>query len=297
MLIPSLLSCSKPPEYAEIEVRFKELVEASYAINEIFFGEGLATYERVDDPKSSTAVIEIPYTDENGNEAVRKVWYYYTIDDTHSVIAHRDSYLKDFSYAVKLREETSVSELKATFPLPEGEAEDGYYSEIYRDTTKGIFCYSIPYTEKHYDFYYSASDPKIYDYVRYDSPYQSIDSIKIAAEQVYSMDYLNAVYETMFVGTSSIENTSGLATLSARYIEYGDDTGNALLMKSNTYEPLIKEKRLYDFSTAEIVRKSNKNFVTIQIDSYLESSPDQRLAVKLTMVKQNNIWYLDSATY
>ena len=50
MMLPAFVSCSKPPEYSEIEARFKELVEASYAINDIFFGEGLATYERVYEP-------------------------------------------------------------------------------------------------------------------------------------------------------------------------------------------------------------------------------------------------------
>ena len=46
-------SCSKPPEYAEIEDRFIELVEASYEINKVLFGNGLPTYERVYDPRLS----------------------------------------------------------------------------------------------------------------------------------------------------------------------------------------------------------------------------------------------------
>ena len=293
MLMPSILSCSKAPEYAEIESRFKELVEASYEINKIFFGDGLDTYERVYDPKSSTKVLEIP----NGDGEARKVWYYYTSDTENKIIAYRDSYLKPFSYALQTREALDKSDLAAKFPTTEGNASADYYSELYADTTQGIYCYSIPYEEKHYDLYYSTSDPEDYDYVVFDSGYNGISEIKAAAEKVYSRDYLSDVYEMLFDGATVENATSGVVVMSPRYIEHADDLGTLYLMKSNTYEPLIKEKRIFDFSTAEIVRKSNRNFVTIQIESYLESSPENRLTVKLTMTKQNGEWLLDSATY
>ena len=297
--LSSLVSCSSHPEYAEIEPRLKELVEASYEINSIFFGEGLPTYERVYDPKSSTEVIEVKDTDSEGAEISKKVWYYYTEDTENRVIAYRDSYLKPFIYALRSAERISEDELKARFPLADGENGEGYYSQIYEDTTQGIFCYSIPYAEKTYDLYYTESDPKEYDYVKFDAPYKSINEIKAVAEKVYSAEYLDAVYQTMFVGTTSIENTSGLNTLSARYSEKSDEYGSVVLMKSNTYEPLISEKRLYNFDSAEIVRKSNKNYLTIEIDSYLESSPDKILRIKLTMSRseRDGKWYLDSATY
>ncbi|MBO5305295.1 MAG: hypothetical protein J6B12_00890 [Clostridia bacterium] len=44
MILP-LSSCGAP-ELDEVKDRFKELIEQSYAINEIFFGAGLETYER-----------------------------------------------------------------------------------------------------------------------------------------------------------------------------------------------------------------------------------------------------------
>lgn len=297
MLVPSLFSCSNAPELREIEPRLKELVEASYEINDIFFGDGLDTYLRVTDPKSSTDVIEIPYVDENGVSAKRKVWYYYAIDEENKVIAYRDSYLKNFSYALESKEELSKNTLQEKFPLPDGADAGAFYETIYTDTTKGIYCYSIPYEEPHFDFYYSAADPKEYDYVSFEEEYQTIDSIKEAAEAVYSAEYLADIYDTMFVGSSEIENAGGLATLSPRYIEYTDDMGTAYLMKSNTYEPLISERRIYDFSTAEIVKRSNSKYLTVQIESYLESAPDDRLTVKLTMTLQDGEWYLDSATY
>jgi peptide methionine sulfoxide reductase MsrA len=293
LLLPSLLSCSRPPEYAEIEPRLKELVEASYEVNAIFFGAGLETYERVYDPKSSTKVLDIP----NGDGEARKVWYYYTSDEENKIIAYRDSYLKAFSYALQSKDALDKDALMAKFPATEGYSAEDYYAEIYADTTQGIYCYSIPYEEKHYDLYYTSADPEGYDYVVFDSEYDSISSIKAAAEKVYSREYLADIYEMLFEG-ASIENiTSGVVVMSPRYIEHSDDLGTVYLMKSNTYEPLIGEKRVFDFSTAQIVRKSNRNFVTIEIESYLESKPEERLTVKLTMTKQNGEWLLDSATY
>lgn len=71
-LVPSLSACRKPPEFSEIEARLAELIEASYEINEIFFGEGLAVYEHVSDPKSSTEILR---DDETG-----KMTYYYELE-------------------------------------------------------------------------------------------------------------------------------------------------------------------------------------------------------------------------
>ena len=76
MLISSSMTlggCSKAPEYYEIEARFRELVEASYDVNKILFGEGLPTYERVYDRTVSSYEIYDSY-------------YYYEIDDEHEGI-------------------------------------------------------------------------------------------------------------------------------------------------------------------------------------------------------------------
>ena len=69
------------------------------------------------------------------------------------------------------------------------------------------------------------------------------------------------------------------------------------LMKSNQYEPLIHEVRQFDFSTAKIIRPANGEFVTITVDTYLPSAPEARLTVKMTMILQDGVWMLDSATY
>ena len=71
LILCSVTSCSRPPEYVEIESRFIELVEASYELNEILFGEGLPTYEKVYEKEYSAWQDK-----ENG-----RVWYYYELSD------------------------------------------------------------------------------------------------------------------------------------------------------------------------------------------------------------------------
>ncbi len=273
LLLSSAISfsgCSKPPEYSEIEERFKELVEASYEINKILFGEGLPTYERVYEPSINYYVNE----DE-------KRYYYYEIEDDElgKVVAYRLSTLITKPYSYLRVSDTPIDGLTAVYVNSEDE----------------LYYYSIEYTEKEYDFYYSDSDPDDYDYVSEQSEYQTVDQIKIAAEKIYSKDYLEAsVYEALFTGAVVSDNVSGL---SARYIEYQHSILGSVLMQSNTYKPLVSEKRIFDFSTAEMVKPSNKKLVNIEVETYLESSPEERVTVRVTMVLVNGEWYLDSGTY
>ena len=61
-------SCSAPPKYEDIEQRFKELMEKSYDLNVIIFGDGLPTYERLSDPRDSLEVYNTGeyYMDKDG---------------------------------------------------------------------------------------------------------------------------------------------------------------------------------------------------------------------------------------
>ena len=275
----SLCACAtKPPEYAEIEERFKELVLASGEINEIFFGEGLETFPRVVDPYSTLKVKIEEKVDESGETVKTYHYYYYITDETYGqVVAYRNSAIVPFTY-LEVRDE----------PYADREA---FYESAERD----VYAYEIEgYTEPEVELYYSDSDPENYDYVRYDEKYDSVTEIKKAAEMVYSKSYLDAIYTTMFVGGTGDTDTT---QFTARYIEYADEDGNVSLMKSNEYEPLITETRVFDFDTAEMIKPSNGKFVTISIESYLPSAPENRLTVKLTMILENGVWMLDSATY
>lgn len=269
MLAGVLTSCSAP-EYEEIEDRIIYLIEESYEVNEIIFGDGLETYERVYEPRITLY---------RGNE---KNYYYYELEDEElgSIIAYRGStdYKADYAYLLVTEDEREGDE-----PVFVG--------------SDGKYYYSIEYTEKEYDFYYTESSPAGYDYVKFDSEISSIAQIKELAESVYSKAYLeDVVYETLFIGAVSPEGVE-LDSLNARYTEYDDTELGTVLMKSNDYEKVSSEKRIFKYDTAEMVRPSNKNTVNVTMDTYLESAPDQIVSVRLTLIMQDGEWYLDSPTY
>ena len=266
MLLLTLTSCSRPPEFSEIQARLEELIEASYGVNEILFGKGPQVYPRVYENEF------LPYR--SGD----KLYYYYVINDESlgEIYVCKSTYQQTKRYLCK----TDVKD-------PEKQA-------IYE--SDGYFYYEIEYTEPTYDFYYRKdTDPAGYSYVKLDDEYGSIEAIKIYAETVYSDNYLKGVYEMLFTGAAVSEDASGVR--GARYFNYEDPDGRIWLMSADDYKPLVKEKRIYDMSTAKIVRPSRSDFVNIQIESYLESTPDTRVTVTLSMIKQNGEWMLDSATY
>ena len=171
-----------------------------------------------------------------------------------------------------------------------------YMGKLFDLEADGYFYYEIEYEEPTYDFYYRKdTDPTGYSYVKLDDEYGSVELIKMYAETVYSEGYLKGVYEMLFTGAAVSDDASGVR--GARYYNYEDPEGRVWLMSADDYTPLVKEKRVYDMSTAKIVRPSNKNFVNIEIESYLESTPDVRVKVTLSMIKQDGVWMLDSATY
>lgn len=334
----SLASCSKPPEYAEIEGRLKELVEASYDVNDILFGDGLEVYERVYEKDF------LVHKDSKTN----KVYYYYRIEDETlgEVYAYRHT---DILYFIRTETERSGEEhvyrdeqggyyYEITYNGAEMEKEVSSYKDpstektyyfykiadenygtvyeyrnqiikymvrervrrpegepIYENAELGYYYYEIDYVEKQYELYYDDEDPEGYSYVRFDEKYTSIDAIKIYAETVYSKQYLEGVYEMLFTGTITSDGSE--TTVGARYIDHEDSNGNVLLMQSDSYESMIKGKRLYDFSTAKVVKPGSSEFANVEIESYLEGEPDKRVTVTLSLVKQEGVWYLDSATY
>ena len=349
LLAASLVSCSKPPEFSEIEGRLRELIEASYEINELFFGEGLPTYERAYDPKDAMEILRaddgsrVTYYYELADEGLGRVVayrvatltysyaqildapdeareaifedaeqgiYVYAVDYTPAENAQkpekieniRDELENTITYYYEFTDATlgrmvahRTSDVGYTY-VQVTTAPDASRKALYENAADGVYAYEIPYVEPTYELYYTAKDPYDYDYVRNDAKYLTIASMQEAAEKVYSRDYLKAIYLTLFEGAAVNDNES-LDNLSARYFEYTDDTGMSSLMKSNTYKPLVTEKRIFDLTTAEIVRPKRKNFVTIRVESYLESTPDRRETIKLTMILQDGVWMLDSGTY
>ncbi|MBE6596932.1 MAG: hypothetical protein E7641_04595 [Ruminococcaceae bacterium] len=347
-ILAALTGCSKPPEYSEIEGRLKELIEASYGVNDILFGEGLPVYERVYEHEIKV------YRDKTDN----KTHYYYEINDAElgrmigykyteslyfvasetekvgetAVYENNGKYYYPIVYEEKELDEDGKEIEKTVSSYKDEESgvtyhfyviKDKKHGEVYKyndqrvkylkvsgerksesdleftDETSGKTYYisEVEYSEPSYDFYYSEDDPAGYSYVRADAKFVSVEGIKEYAESVYSAEYLAGVYEMLFTGAVvSEEDISG--RLGARYYNYQDEDGTVWLMESDEYDSLIKGKRIYDFSTAKVVRPGSKKYANIEIESYLEGQESQRLTVKLTLIKQDDgNWYLDTATY
>lgn len=290
----AIRSCSAPPKYEEIDARFRELIDASHEVNVILFGEGLPTYEHVSDPKSSTEVIRTGefIENENGEQKERLIYYYYTLDEENTVFAYRDSYLKDYTYALLSETKLDTDALKQKFPAKEGDSAT-YYTEIYANESEKRFCYTIPYEEKKYDYYYTVADDETYDYVRHDSMFFTIKDIKEKVETVYSDEYSNSIYGSVFEGTAA-----GDSVMTPKFIETTASNGSMMLAQSNTYGAMKVEKRVYLYETAKINKlSSNKNLVRITIDTYLPSNPKKIVEREITLVYENDNWYLGNPTF
>ncbi len=117
------------------------------------------------------------------------------------------------------------------------------------------------------------------------SHYITVDQIKSEAERIYSQDYLSAVYETAFEGVIS----SG-----SSYLRFFD---NGEWLYQNIYATDFElSDRIYDYSTLEIVRPSNAEYVNLTIDSYTITDRSVR-TLTLSLVFERGQWYLDSPTY
>ncbi len=270
ILLGALTSCSSAPKKEDVKGRLTELIEASYGVNDLLFGEGPDTYERVEDPKAS-----MKYFEAEGGQR----YYYFYIDDAEAgrILAYRTrAYGDDYEYL-------AVSEAEREGEVPVYFDGENYY-------------YAVEYVYRELEFYYDESFPQNYEVIRFDEDVKSVLEIKDYAAGVYSADYLRAIYETLFEGVMISEDTeSGLLT--ARYIEFEDSEGARWFMKSTDYEAPMTEKRIFDLSTATVARGSSKQRLRIDVESYLESAPENRLTVTLNLVMQDGEWYLDNGTY
>lgn len=330
----SFAGCSTPPEYAEVEARFIELINASFGVNEVLFGDGLPTYEKVYEPQ-----IKI-YRDKDD-----KVQYYYEIEDAElgTLYAWRTQSKKHYiASEEKLSDKTEIYsrdgvyyyEIEytggATGKVESFESEDGntYFYYVIEDAELGKifeyrrqivryftrseepkadktpdfenengYFYETEYTEKKYEFYYNSSCPDGYSFVRLDCEFKTTDDIKKYAESVYSAGYLKGVYEGLFVGNVILDENSS-AGHGARYSLYEDQNGTVWLVSLDNYEFKLAEPRVYDFSTARVVSPGSSDFVNIEIECYTASNPSDRETEIVSMVKQEDgKWYLDTPTY
>ena len=246
LLTLSVTSCGAGvPDVEEIKPRLTELIEASYEINDIFFGDGL---DRVDYEAEYQKII--------------------------------DSYADALSAAEK-----QLADAKEAVAKAANEEEKLAAEQKVKEAEKEVQKNTYMFTKEEFLAQYDTD--KTYAPIVSDK-YVTVNDIKDAAEKVYSSSYLMSIYETMFVGYIE-QGVNDI--IYARY--YDSPDGLKMLKESDVW---ITEKRIYDYDSMEIVRPSKANRITVEIDSYLEGS-EEHLTVRLSLVKQDGEWYLDSPTY
>ena len=131
-----------------------------------------------------------------------------------------------------------------------------------------------------------------YEYAREESNFYFAESIRDAAEKVYSKDYLKNVYASIFDG---IRTTTGV-TLYARYMESAERNG--ALSQSLAAEGLSLTPRIYRYSTMRVESGSRSDYALVTMETYLPGSGTPEItSVTLSLVKQNGAWYLNAPTY
>ena len=146
-----------------------------------------------------------------------------------------------------------------------------YERESFLSDKKGVY----------YDDKYTT-----YERVMENSRYLTVNEIKEKAEKIYSTEYLKAMYETAFQGVMT-----GSSSAYMRFYESED------WLYQNLYATDFDlSERIYDYSSMQIVKPSNSEYVNITIDTYtLEDKTVKNIS--LTFVYENGDWYLDSPTY
>ena len=277
ILAGGLISCSNPPELDSVKDEFVALIEASVEVNNIFFGEGLPTYLRVEGDGNLIYIAE------------SNTYYAFITDGERSILKYKIG--------------------DAEWKYAEKSPEAGKGESIYTDS-EGNYYYPIEYDESQYEYVYGEGADEHYDYVRVDCKYQSIEAIQELAESVYTQGYLKGdnykegdmgyggVYAAMFDGF-----TLGTEISYARY-RIDDSIDGFYLLKSNEFAPYFTEHKTYDYSTMKIVSPSKAELVNVEIvanGKYIDYENFEvrtgEHTVTLTFVFENGEWRLDTPTY
>ena len=151
-----------------------------------------------------------------------------------------------------------------------------------------VFGFGLPVWEMDSDYadlqnlYPTATS---YEYVTNYTSYRTSLDIKQAMQAVYSADYLESLYVTLFDGYAYEEGI-----MSAQFREDSQH-----LYQHKTYEPLVTWQRIYDYSTMRVVDGDAQTAI-IELESHLENSTET-LVVELVLVLEEGGWRLDTPTY
>ena len=114
--------------------------------------------------------------------------------------------------------------------------------------------------------------------------YITKNALIIATRQVFSQTYAQSLIDGAFSGYGSPINQNSVMS---RYSIFDED---GLIYVNKNYEALIEQVRTYNFENIEIT-KISRRFVEANIFT------EKNEKVKVVLVKENNEWRLDSATY
>lgn len=305
VLVTVALINNRAPKLEEVRPRFEELLLAAPAVNEMLWGEGLPTYPRIYSEGFSFKDTYDPVPE--GNEKNIQ-GFTFTAEDGRTIVAYRAwmffipagessgvyyDFEKNVTLSAKPDDKNYYRFAERVNAPRDGQEANAYLAQHLGG--EGMYYYSLADFDLNAVFFYTESDDANYDYVKESSGFLTTDHIKDAAGKVYSSAFLNSVYESLFTG---VVVEGGSSMLYARYYDYEDlESGTNALVKDNRDKGYELKNWTYDFSTMEIVRKSNATFVTLQLDRYLTGDSAVRETVKVAFVKENGQWFLDSPTF
>ena len=116
--------------------------------------------------------------------------------------------------------------------------------------------------------------------------YASIAEMQTAIAAVYSTEYRESLYESLFTGFAADEMS---VVMPARFSE-----DERFLYMSKYVDPLVDGVRVYDYASMEIVSYSHSSRLRVSVNSYTEDRPEEWKRVYLSFVYENGDWYLDS---
>ena len=116
--------------------------------------------------------------------------------------------------------------------------------------------------------------------------YGSIAEMQTAIAAVYSTEYRESLYESLFTGYAADEMS---VIMPARFSE-----DERFLYMSKYVDPLVDGVRVYDYASMQIVEYSHASRLRVSINSYTEDRPEEWKRVYLSFVFENGDWYLDS---
>ena len=116
--------------------------------------------------------------------------------------------------------------------------------------------------------------------------YASIAEMQAAIAAVYSTEYRESLYESLFTGFAADEMS---VVMPARFSE-----DERFLYMSKYVDPLVDGVRVYDYASMEIISYSHSSRLRVSVNSYTEDRPEEWKRVYLSFVYENGDWYLDS---